>query len=61
MDEYENLGVHSGGNISTDAFQEKHTACLCDAPDGKLPSIRDLELAIKLKNASVAGTIRSRR
>ena len=32
--EYENIGGNSGDSVSTNTFQEKYTACMCNTPDG---------------------------
>ena len=61
VDEYEILGGHSCGNISISVFHKKHAACMFIAPDVKKPSIRELELVIKRKKKSSAGTKLSRR
>ena len=47
---------NSGSDEKTGTFTETCTHYVCNAPDGESPSTRELELVIKRKTSSLAGT-----
>ena len=48
--EYEKLGGNSSGDVNIGTFKTTYEIYIQKSADGKLPSIRDLEKAIKRKN-----------
>ena len=63
MDEHRKRGRgdNSGDDASAIALTETHADCVCNTPDGKHPSTRELEITIKRENVLLTGAKRSRR
>ena len=51
--EYEKLGGNSSGDVNIGTFKTRYEIYIQKSADGKVPSIRDLEKAIKRKNGDL--------